>query len=586
MLRPWQQYFVNRSLEELKEGKKVIAINSPTGSGKTLTALKIIESAIELGIAKKSLFAVRTVTQLLPPLRDVERFGLRLKAVPLIGKEKACPAGYAGVNLCPQCSWRDRVGEPPASWTEVFSWIESTIRSFKCPYVTLKELSKDADLVVLSYQYLSPDILPKLGTDLKEALIVVDEAHNLLKFVRERKFKLDRAIGLLSSYPKLFKSLNSTEGVKEVVEVMKTFSTTILSLINVLRRLKGFSVVERPLRVTNFFEVSTSEIKIIVEALERALPKLVLEAHPAADLAVQIRDVLEAFTLLESGHGAAYLEGDSLVIRELKPWISKYVNESKGLILLSGTLHAKQFLETVLSAEVVYLDLFDNEYLRNSYFNLFNPNNVMYLFITDYSSKYKLRNDPVMMERRKRIELACYRMVARSGGTCLMVYPSYSALSLAKPHLSELSERGEVNVIVSERGLGHKVLEAAKRGASLVAAVAGDQLTEGVELVDEGGSSIIRAVAVLGAPFPSPSPYLEDFSKAVSKGDWKKTLEKLYEEEMLVKVKQAVGRLVRSPSDSGVVILADTRFLNYKEVLAKWYPKRFLSSSELLEMVS
>jgi len=583
MLRPWQRYFVEETIIALRKDLKIVAINSPTGSGKTLTALKIIERALEEGLAKRAYFAVRTVTQEIPPLRDIERFDVRVEAVPLVGKEKACPLGGSSVNLCSQCPWKEHLGEPPTSWVKLFEWIRDTIRSFACPYMTLKRLSEKAELVVLTYAYLSPDISNKVGLKLKNALLVIDEAHNIFNFMRERRVKLLWAIGVLSQFPKFLKLLSTYEKYRKEVEELSSLAPSIQKLLNSLKSIRNYRDVGTVIRVRELIDAIPSEVKMISEILDRILPPLVLDSEPPADLGMKIKEVLDSLMLIVQGVATPYLDKDVLIVKEVQPWLKKYLETVSGLVLLSGTMPSKDFLEKIFKQKVKYLDLFNNEELRRSYFDMFNPDNVLALFVKDYTSKYKLRTDPLMISRREKIEEACANMILKYGGVGLLVYPSYNALTLSKPHLLELAKKLEV--IISERGLGAHVLErAASVDKALVAVVAGDQVTEGVEMVDESGRSLVRLVALIGAPFPSPSPFLEDFSKAVSPEDPQGMLDSVFKEEMLVRAKQAIGRLVRHPDDKGIIILADSRFLDYKDELVPFRPKMVVTTAELVEI--
>jgi len=583
MLRPWQRYFVNETLKSLKDGTKIVAINSPTGSGKTLTALKIVERALEEGLAERAYFAVRTVTQEIPPLRDIERFGVRVNAVPLVGKEKACPLGGSSINLCPQCPWKERLGEPPSSWVKLFEWIRNTIKSFACPYMTLKKLSEKAELVVLTYAYLSPDILNKMNLKLENALLVIDEAHNIFNFMRERRVKLLWAIGVLSQFPKFLKLLSSYEKYRKELEELSSLMPSVQKLLNFLKSLRNYEDVRTIIRIKELADVIPSEVLMISEILDKILPPLVLDSEPPADLGVKIKEVVDSLALIAQGVATPYLDKDVLIIKEVQPWLKRYLENVSGLVMLSGTMPSKDFLEKIFKHEVKYLDLFKEDSLRKSYFSAFKPDNVLAIFVKDYTSKYKLRTDPIMVSRREKVEEACANMILKHGGIGLLVYPSYNALTLSKPHLLELSDKLEV--IISERGLGAHVLEkATSLDRALVAVVAGDQVTEGVEMVDERGRSLVKLVAVIGAPFPSPSPFLEDFSRAVSPEDPQSVLDAVFKEEMLVRTKQAIGRLVRRPEDKGIVILADSRFLDYKDELVPFRPKRVLTATELAEI--
>ena len=96
--------------------------------------------------------------------------------------------------------------------------------------------------------------------------------------------------------------------------------------------------------------------------------------------------------------------------------------------------------------------------------------------------------------------------------------------------------------------------------------VYGGKFSEGIDLVSSG-SSLIDLIIGVGIPFSPPTSY----QKALQ--DW-------YDSKIgqntgyyyasvvpsIRQVAQLVGRLRRSPSDSGVVVLLDSRFLKYLHV--------------------
>jgi len=582
MLRSWQKYFIEETLKELREGSRVVAINSPTGSGKTLTALKIAESVLDGGLAKKVYFVVRTVTQEILPIKDSKKFNLNLRIVPLVGKDKACPLGSTNVNLCPHCPWRKRPAAPPKEFGDLFDWIRASFKELRCAYITLKELSKDADLVSLTYAHLNPNVAEKIGIELEDSIFIFDEAHYITKAIRERKAKLLWVLGVMNQYPKFVQSLSKHEKFRERSEELASLMHVVKDVIYVLKSLTSYKGINAPIRVKDAFHSLPRELDDVKKVIDDVLPELIFSGESIADLGVKIRDIIELLLMASSVNTGVYFDGENLVVKDLIPWIKHYVASSSGAVLLSGTMPRKSFLEKLLQKEVKYLSLFEREELRRDYFNLFDPKNVLFLFITDYSSKFKVRTDPLMLERREHIEEACANFVSDRGGLGLLVYPSYNALTLAKPHLEAL--RARVNIIISERGMGPYIIkEAEKIDAGLLAVVAGDQLTEGVELVDDEGRSRLSLVAVIGAPYPAPSPFLEDFSRALDPSDPKAMADLLMTEEMLTRTKQAIGRLVRSPADKGLIILADSRFMEYEEDLAKFWPRRRVTARELLE---
>jgi DNA excision repair protein ERCC-2 len=147
------------------------------------------------------------------------------------------------------------------------------------------------------------------------------------------------------------------------------------------------------------------------------------------------------------------------------------------------------------------------------------------------------------------------RLVSMRPGTYLVFFPSYEYLAMAAPQLSDAGPP----VLVQRPGMtAHERAEflAALAGCDhLVLTVAGGIFAEGVDLV----APARRGAIVVGPCLPAP-----DLRQSLLSG--------YYEDRGLggfvtasampgiSRVVQAAGRLVRSPSDRGVIVLMDRRF--------------------------
>jgi len=94
-------------------------------------------------------------------------------------------------------------------------------------------------------------------------------------------------------------------------------------------------------------------------------------------------------------------------------------------------------------------------------------------------------------------------------------------------------------------------------------AVAGGKLMEGVEFKIDG-RNILKSVVIVGVPYPEPNDFLEMFRGIVSTrlGSSELAWELVYMWNALMKVKQAIGRAIRSENDRAFIILMDRRYLD------------------------
>lgn len=79
------------------------------------------------------------------------------------------------------------------------------------------------------------------------------------------------------------------------------------------------------------------------------------------------------------------------------------------------------------------------------------------------------------------------------------------------------------------------------------------------EEIDVKGESL-SSVIITRLPFPVVDSIIEEKASEYQDG-----FKKVYLPEMLLKLKQGAGRLIRSGEDKGIVSILDSRFLDYDE---------------------
>ncbi|HLH85400.1 MAG TPA: DEAD/DEAH box helicase family protein, partial [Thermoplasmataceae archaeon] len=219
-LRDYQQFLLDFILENIGPGKSV-AIEAPTGSGKTLVGLI---SAITYARKenKKIIYLTRTNSQQEQVINEIRKLRgeMNFRAVAFQGRHNLCPlyreigeAGEFGAEalsrFCNSRKKQVRLGNQSAchyfnekvTSGETADYIFSTVpraedfmdfatsRGF-CPYESLKAAAASADLVVMPYAFfINPNVaerfLARWGVAREDLVIVMDEAHNLPDIARE-----------------------------------------------------------------------------------------------------------------------------------------------------------------------------------------------------------------------------------------------------------------------------------------------------------------------------------------------------------------------------------------------------------------
>jgi DNA excision repair protein ERCC-2 len=158
-------------------------------------------------------------------------------------------------------------------------------------------------------------------------------------------------------------------------------------------------------------------------------------------------------------------------------------------------------------------------------------------------------------------------------GNCLALFPSYAFLAEVAGRMRLRSKRLFVQRQADsdkEREALLATLRAAVLGDVLLAAVAGGAFAEGVDYPGD----MLRAVAVVGPCLPALT-----LERQLLKDYYQERFERGFEYAFAVpgmtRVVQAAGRLIRSPHDTGIIALFDQRFLESpyrKHLPSDWLP--------------
>jgi DNA excision repair protein ERCC-2 len=156
-------------------------------------------------------------------------------------------------------------------------------------------------------------------------------------------------------------------------------------------------------------------------------------------------------------------------------------------------------------------------------------------------------------------------------GNCLALFPSYAFLAEVAGRMRLRTKRIFVQRQADsdkERELLLGTLRGAVLGDVLLVAVAGGVFAEGVDYPGD----MLRAVAVVGPCLPALT-----LERQLLKDYYQERFERGFEYAFVVpgmtRVVQAAGRLIRSPEDTGVIALFDQRFLESpyrKHLPADW----------------
>jgi DNA excision repair protein ERCC-2 len=583
--RPGQREMAAAVARAAAQGEHLL-VEAPTGIGKTAAALHpLLVGALETHRRLYVLTAKTTQQDIYTKtLAGIE--GESFRSVRLRAKERMCAND---VVLCHEnhCPYAKDYGAK----MEASGLLERLLESHRhldpdtvfeeargetvCPFEVSLELAEQADVVIGDYNYVfDPVVALSSARDpsaLHDAFLLVDEAHNLV----------DRGRGYYS--PELsdagLASLEQRIGVSNAKMAWDAGEAA-----RRLRKLVADAVASLPddepeaVDLVELDEARLDDLRLDFESLlVRHLADLRsggerVPDDPVLDLYfsyARFHDVSKraqpsdgrpdpAFDILAArGRGGARL---AILCKDPSRLLGETLNAAAATVSMSATLSPPEF----------YRDLLGLERDRTSVVRLPSPfprENRSVLVAPDVDTTFAARG-----RGAPRLAALVADVARACPGNVLALFPSYRFLDEVRGHLPALPGRRVVRP--SDRSTERErngVLAAMKDGGPpvLVFAVSGGAFAEGVDYPGE----MLQAVVVVSPALPMVR-FEQERMRRYFEERFERGFEYAYVIPGMTRVVQSAGRLIRSGTDTGVVVLACRRFLQepYSRYLpADWY---------------
>jgi DNA excision repair protein ERCC-2 len=533
-------------------------VQSPTGVGKTIAALFPAVKSVGQGLAAKIFYLTakttgRSVAE--KALDDMREAGLQFKSVTLTAKEKICFC--PPVNCDPEvCVFARRYfDKAKKALTETDQHqaftrpvIEEIARQYEiCPFEFSLDLALWVDCIICDYNYaFDPRVYLHrfFDFDTEPYVFLVDEAHNLPDRARamysaelDKQTVLELQRMLKPQLPELVKKLGAIN--KIMLEIRKSCETD-----------------GKVARVE--YELPDTLLKAVREFSQKA------EDWLAQNQPAEFRQALLEFYFLCSNYlrtaeyfDAFYVsyfeqQGQSdlkakLFCLDPAPMLTVPLGRSRSTIFFSATLLPIDYFTKLLTG--------DADHPRRIYPSPFPRENACLLIHNKISTNYEQRAHSYVAIAET-IETAC----SMRAGNYLVYFPSYAYLESV---LEQLKERlPESQILVQDRAMTEMEREAfldkfsVNNEKTLVGlAVMGGVFGEGIDLV---GESLI-GVVIVGVGIPQLG--LErDLIKEYFDRQSVSGFAYAYQYPGFNRVQQATGRVIRTETDRGIIVLIDDRF--------------------------
>lgn len=638
--RPYQEEMLNTAGLCVERGG-ICLIDAPTGSGKSsvISALLAKSNGKKIIVAVRT---ISQLNIFLRELELIRKKHSRLKVAYLVGKRNMCPMGVEGdvYRMCEGLKafssslMRDRAHKgslAPANDPVIKNQLKRQDRDHPllcpyfiksrvfiendglkmtpsnllrtkaeqvskalvppervqemcgelCPYEVMLQGARDADVILMNFHHLFSETIREqmyqsLNIEPSQAILLIDEAHNCgdtIQSIQSVSIS-ERTVELSQN------ELSHMRGKIGGVESVAAMLPQVTAFMESLRRSTKSEDWFDPVMFSKFLLRGSiyNSLDDIVDDLLRIYEAIREKKFQEGDFReIPTERIMEFFLrILQAGSDPAYLsiyrkDDDMISLRVQNIDPSSTLRDIAGMhaavIMISGTLSPVESFRKLYFREADAITL--------SLPNAFPKENRLVFCAGDITSAYSMRKDK---ENHDRI-LGYIKAFAGLKGNLAVYFPSYELLNIYSEDLPQRFSQKEVFIESQDTATAaadlKKFLSLPDSGKSgIIFGVCGGKWSEGLDYRGE----LLNGALVIGLPL---APYNEVRRMIIQYfknrfGDEGEFIS--YTLPAINKALQALGRVLRTPEDTGALVLGESRFLDrqVKKGLPEWMQKELI----------
>lgn len=597
------QIRIMRSVFEAVSAGRHVVLESPTGSGKTVSVLSAL---MECRGDRKILYLTRTNSQQKQVMKELRMisvkspvFGIAIQgrnnSCLLAGEDEEMKTGTPE-ELSSYCSFlkertksetegcRYYYGLMNSDSAELAGWMKRRMPDSEelvkecavlrvCPYELSKSLLSDADVVTAPYIYffdpfIRRRLLDWMATPIEKLIVVLDEAHNLPDYLREIesvKFSIKAAKGMVKEAEE-YGDPEVTPGTS-----IRDVSETVESIITGMA--KDFILDEDGLVPETEFETRLmEEMGISSRSFALMISVLTMQGEFVRDMRLKNGRLPRSYIHSFGDFMRFWIEAEPQHYVKL---VNGGENPSIEAYCMDPSIAAAPLLDTYASVHMsgtmgrledyrILLNLPEDS-VTAVIPSDFPPENRKIIYVEDVTTRYEIisKDAGMIASISERIVDIC--MAARRNTIVFLTSYSLldSLLSLG------IEKRLGTNVLVEEKGMGQpelmeKVDSFKRTKGAVFLSVIGGRISEGLDFPDES----LEMVVIVGIPYPRPTAKqraLVNYYDILYKKGWDYAVRN----PAVRRLMQASGRMIRSERDRGIAVVLDKRLANFREVNAE-----------------
>lgn len=591
-VRRGQDEFIRQVYKSIKENKNIM-VNAPTGLGKTVSGLApALKIAKEKGLTVVCLTSRQTqANQIIKTVKDLNSKSKEpINYVAYIGKRSMCvhperdlypPSDFnefcKKMRESGKCKYfknaknteneeqiKAIIDETSKSFMSVEGFVDMAGLNNYCPYELAGVKAFQSDLVVCDFNYMFSSgiregFLGKIGRELKDCILIVDEAHNLPDRIR-------------NSYSHALNTELIKNALKELGDFIKSskydayIENIKLTLEEIYFEKKNFSDKEE-YKVTRkefsdfYLSKFRGDVNIVNIVDELREVEALVKEERVVSFVGRVANFLEMWEEIDDD---SYLRTIEKIVRDGMTHISlrarcidpsdissEVVNNTYSTIFMSGTLTPIAMYRDVLGVANTNLLELSSPFAREKQLTL---------VIDDVTSKYSARSIDMYKKIGNHIENLLSGVFGRNA---IIFFPGYdfmdkvvNNINLVGLHRKILKEQRYMTKEQKEKFVEDFKGNGMDTKAKVLFAVTSGSFAEGLDLPNKALEMVVVVGLPLGVPDLFTNALIEHYEKKFRKGQMYG-----YVYPAMSKIIQAAGRCIRTEEDKGVVALLDNRFL-------------------------
>ncbi|MDR1691209.1 MAG: ATP-dependent DNA helicase [Candidatus Methanoplasma sp.] len=579
-------------------------IESGTGTGKTIVSMAGALKAT-LGTGRKIIYLTRTKSQQKQIIREAKAIsekepivcigvqGRSIHTCPMMSRDPENEGGTSEElsRLCSEYKKDDGTGRPCRYYEnvgkinvdEILGFIkrehpepevfaEYCLKRETCPYETVKHLIKHADIVAAPYSFMfMPHIrerfLEWVGSPLSDMVAIVDEAHNLPDYLRE-VMTLEYSMKAMALADKEAAEWNDPEvhaglSVTDITSVLRECLNEALS--------EYLTGDDGMIPYTFLQDEMMERLGMSSHSLNMIYKGLMDHGEMISEIKKAKKKLPRSYILSLGRFLSAWNMADEetnifLVVGGDNPKFQAYCLDPRAaaepLRICQSSVHMSGTLAPLgdYSEEIGLVDA-----VERIFPSPFPPENLKKVYVNDVSTKYdEFNNIPEVYLKMKGHIVSLAKSVNRNTA---VFFPSYSIM---ERFLSDgIAAAIGKDIFIERRGmtqleLMEEVSQFKLSEGSVLFAITGGRISEGLDFPDKD----MEMALLVGIPYPKPTARQEALRRYYDMrfGNGWEHSSKI---PAMRKMRQAIGRLIRSGTDRGIAVILDRRTFNLEDIKAE-----------------